>query len=233
MPTTTIDRPRVQTTNGGPPGRLSLTPVRRRRQRSWILAGVIAMVVGAAGMSAVVGQFGHRESVLVLADSIGAGHVLQASDLSTADVSNDSGITFVDATTEQSVIGRPVAVPLAAGTPLVQSDLGAPLVTDPNAAVVAVLVKSGQAPPALAPGDRVEVVQVATSSGSATTTTPVGAAPVLSGPVTATVIAIDQPTDSAADGTIISLQLPVSDATAVAQAAASGGVSLIALPPGS
>jgi hypothetical protein len=70
--------------------------------------------------------------------------------------------------------------------------------------------------------------------GTATSTSPTArpiALPLAA--ITATVIGVDSPTDTATVGTVISLRLSADDAPSVARAAAAGAISLILIAPGS
>ena len=227
----TTQRPAVLPSTNGGTGRDPLVPIRRRRQRTWILAGVLLAIVGALGMVEVVTSLGGRVSALRLAHDVPAGHVLQASDLETYDVSQDTGLSLVTATQETSVVGRHLAVSVVSGAPLVWSDLGSGSVAAPGFAVVGVLVKPGQYPPTLAAGDHVQVVSAQT--GSATGLSNPGATPQLP-PLEATVLSVTQPSSSdTSTGSVVTLQVDQTYAAAVAAAGASGALSLVVLPPGS
>lgn len=233
MATTTppTQRPSLLHSGNGAGVRDPLVPVRRRRQRTWILAGVLLAAVGALGMVEVVTSLGGRVTALRMAHDVPAGHVLQASDMQTYDVSQDTGLNLITATQETSIVGRPLSVSIPAGAPLVWSDLGSGTLTPSGSSVAAVLVKAGQYPPALAAGDRVQVVSVSTgAAGGPINATP---GPPLPPSLTATVLAVDQPSSSVTDATVVTLRVDQSYAAAVAAAGASGTVSLIVVPPGS
>lgn len=208
-----------------------LQPRPRRLRVPMLILGLLLVLGCAVGFAAVVTQVGRQHQVLVLADTVAVGHVLTASDLRLATVSQGtSGIDFIDAGEQSSVVGRSVAVALPAGAPLVPSDLGSPMPAQ-GEAVVAVLVKPGQAPPALAPGASVWIV-ITGGSGNAPaagSSTPI---PTLA-PVAAVVTAVDTPTNQVTQGEIVSLQLPAADVQAVSTASAGGQVSLALVAPGS
>jgi Flp pilus assembly protein CpaB len=238
MPTlTTVPRRRGVHVGGNgahlaDPGSPRLAPTRRRSTTAIVLA--VLCIAGGALAGVVAFKAGsNRQSVLAASHALAAGHVLQASDLRVVDISTDGGLALVLAADEESVIGRPVGVPVAAGAPVSASELGSEPAAGPGQAVLGVLCKAGQYPPSLAPGDRVELVDsagaVATAGqGSAATGTAAPAVPML----TATVIGVDSPSDTATVGMIISLRLSAADAPSVARAAAAGTVSLILISPG-
>ena len=75
-----------------------------------------------------------------------------------------SGLDAVLVGEESSVVGRRVAVPLVAGAVLTSSEVGNAPPVGSGSDVVAVGLKAGSYPPDLAPGDRVQVVPVASSA---------------------------------------------------------------------
>jgi len=210
-----------------------LRPRPRRIRVPLAILGLLLVVACALGFGTVLTQVGRQYQVLVLSHPVDAGDVITASDLGLATVSTGtSGIAFITVAKESTVIGRPAAAAMPEGAPLIAADLGS-LPPPAGQAVVAVLIKPGDAPPSLAPGAAVWVViatpQTQSSTGGASSpATPATA------PVAATVTAVDTPSDSAiTQGVIVSLSLPTSDVQTVTTAAAAGNVSLALVPPGS
>ena len=218
-----------------PPQTLArLRPRARRIRIPLAILGLLLVVACALGFGTILTQVGQQYQVLVLSHPLQVGDVISASDLGLATVSTGtSGIAFITAGNESTVIGRPAAVAMPAGAPLIAADLGSvpPLA---GQAVVAVLIKPGDAPPSLAPGAAVWVVITTPetqSTGLAPSANPAATAPA---PVSATVTAVDTPSDSAiTQGVIVSLSLPASDVQTVTTAAAAGNISLALVPPGS
>ena len=208
-----------------------LRPRPRRIRLPLAILGLLLVVACALGFGTILTQVGQQYQVLVLSHPVDVGDVITASDLGLATVSTGtSGISFITAANESTVIGRPAAVAMPAGAPLIAADLGS-LPPAAGQAVVAVLIKPGDAPPSLAPGAAVWVVITTPqtqSTGLSPSSTPATA------PVAATVTAVDTPSDSAiTQGVIVSLSLPTSDVQTVTTAAAGGNVSLALVPPGS
>ena len=232
-PATLQKRPRVHADGNGvhrTEAGARLVPASRRRSTPAIILAVLSIAGGAlAGVLAYKASSG-RHSVLAASHAIAAGHVIQATDLSVVDVSSDAGLTLVSATDEDSVLGRPAGVPIAAGAPLTRSEVGSVPAASAGEAIVGVLCKAGQYPPSLASGDTVEIIDTGASGLGAAAGAPTTGSE--SPPLEATVIGVDAPTDTATVGTIISLRLSTSDAPAVSRAAAAGRVSLILVPPG-
>jgi hypothetical protein len=200
-------------------------PIRPRRQLSVVIVGVFLVLAGALAFTDASLHLGSRQDVLVTAKSLAAGAVLNPSDLTTAAISGGSGVAFVTTDEEQSVIGRPLSVPVAAGVPITTGEVGAPSSVVAGSDIVAVLVKPGAFPPALSPGAKVEVVPVP-PTGSLT-------APSSTKPVRATVLSIGTAPSDTNGGTVIGLQVASSDAATVAQLAAAGEASLVQLGSGS
>ena len=200
----------------------------RRRQVPWIVLGVF-LVVGFALMFAVVSlRASNTTRVLALTRSVSAGHVLHAGDLREVRVSAGSGLASVPATSESSVVGRPVAVPLAAGALLTPNALGTARSLTTGQAVVGLALKPGQFPPGLTSGDHVRVVD--TSGASAGTSSSSARAPV----APATGIVLAAMASSSGDGSIVvSLRVADGDANGVALLTSAGHASLVLVPAGS
>ena len=232
-PTRSPRRAQVQVDGNGAHRAEPFTPrlTRAPRQRSTvaIIVAVLAVAGGAlAGVVAYKAGSG-RQSVLAASQQITAGHVLQPSDLRVVDVSTDGGLSLVPATDEDSVIGRPVGVPVSAGSPLTTGDLSPVPAVGPGEALVGVLCKAGQYPPSIAPGDTVEVIDGSATGQSSSSVVPVEPQ---AAPLEATVISVDAPTDTATVGTVITLRMPADAAPSVSREATAGRISLIVVHPG-
>jgi hypothetical protein len=166
-------------------------------------------------------HLGSREEVLVVAQPVSAGQILAAGDLRPARVATGSGLDVVLAGDESSVIGRRVAVPLVAGSLLTGTEVGNAPPVGSGSDVVAVGLKAGAYPPDLAPGDRVQVVPVTSSSDGSRATITSGS------PVGAIVLAVELGSADSDSPTVFSLQVSTSNAGEVASLAAAGQASLI------
>ena len=177
-------------------------------------------------------HLGSREEVLVVAQPVSAGQVLTGADLGTARVSTGSGLQVVVAGEEAGVVGRRAAVPLVAGALLTEAEVGSAPPVGSGSDEVAVGLKAGAYPPDLAPGDRVEVVPVVSSTGpagSGTSATGSGTAAVSGSPVHATVLGVDTAPAASSGPTVVSLEVASRDAEEVASWAAAGEASLVEL----
>lgn len=220
------DLPPVTGHRIGPAGprQVRAKPVRRRRHVPWIVLGATLAAFCGLGVGVLVSDVGNQHQVLVASHAMPAGHVFTPGDFRFASIS-ESGVEVLNASDENTVIGRTAAVAIASGAPLVAGDIGAPDLAA-GTIIVAVLCKPGQFPPSLAPGQHVQVlVPGATAAGG-----PPGVMP--PSPATAVVVAIEGPSDAAITGTVVTLQVDQADAAAIAQAGADGHVSLLVVGAG-
>jgi Flp pilus assembly protein CpaB len=150
---------------------------RPRRQAPLVALGVLLVLGCALAFADASVHLGTREQVLVVAQPVSAGQVLTASDLRAVRVSTGSGLDVVSVDQEATVVGRRVAVPLVAGSLLAPTEVSSAPAVGSGSDVVAVGLKPGAYPPEVAPGDRVQVVPVtSTSSGTNTASTTSGSA---------------------------------------------------------
>lgn len=204
------------------------SPVLRRRQVPWIVAGVV-LVVGCAlafGLASI--RAAGDEQVLAVARPVPAGQVLQAADFRVVRVAPSAGVRPVVVTAEAGMVGRPAAVALVPGTLLTPADVGTPPPGIAGMAVVAMALKAGAYPPSLGAGARVEVVPVGTNTSGA-------AAPVTGQlrPVQAVVVDVEAAPGGSSVDAVVSLQVDPADAAEVAQLGAAGQAVLVQLPAGS
>lgn len=191
-----------------------------------MVVGVLLVLGCALAFTDASVHLGSREEVLVVARPVSAGQVLTAADLRAARVSTGSGLDVVLVGGEPSVIGRRAAVPLVAGSLLSATEVGSAPPVGSGSDEVAVGLKAGAFPPDLAPGDRVQVVPVASTSGGGTGSVTSGS------PVDATVLGVDAAPPASGSPTVFSLQVARADADEVASLAAAGEASLIEVGAG-
>jgi hypothetical protein len=197
----------------------------RRRQLPLVVVGVLLVLGCALAFTDASLHLGSREEVLVVAQPVAAGQVLTGGDLRASRVSTGSGLDVVRSGEEATVLGRRAAVPLVAGSLLTTSEVGSAPPVGSGFDVVAVGLKAGAYPPELAPGDRVQVVPVTSSSSGGA-----GTASVATGsPVGATVVSIAPAPSGSGAPTVFSLQVSKADADEVASLAAAGQASLVEL----
>lgn len=192
-----------------------------RRQAPLVVVGVL-LVLGCALVFAEVSlRTGGGQEVLVVARPLSAGQLVSASDLRAVRLSAAGPVASVPAAEEPAVVGQPAAVALAAGSVLTRAELGAGAGVGAGFDVVALALKPGAYPPQLAPGARVQVVPVASSAGSASTT------PTGSSPVAATVLAVQAASPTSGAPAVLTLEVARAEAAEVAALAAAGEVALL------
>ena len=217
----TLNGTTTRPASGPSMARPSLAPHSNRR-RSWVLAGM-ALVIGFTLVFATASlRLGGRQSVLAVARSVPPGHVLGAADLTQVRVAVDGGLRVVPASERRSVLGRPAAVALVAGSLLSPDQLGASSALPPGQAVVGVALKAGQFPSALAAGARVRVLDTG-SGASIASWAAVGV------PAASSATVVDVQASDMTDASVVSLQLAAADADRVAVAASAGRVALVQL----
>ena len=207
----TRSRPSMSGKSVAPPDALQQSAKSSRKQRVPEMAIGIALVIGGALGSLVLFQSA-TNTITVVSTShlLSRGHVVTTSDLVAMELSEQSGKIFVKASDAQSLVGKSMAIDVGPSTPIQPSMLQ---IRDPLAsgeAITSTAVEVGDFPPALADGDRVQLVFATdNSSGGALP-------PVLYGQVV-TVWSIVQP-DNSLGAAVITLRGPIDLALAIAGA---------------
>jgi Flp pilus assembly protein CpaB len=202
---------------------LSLTSAKRRRP-SWVVTGValvaLAALVGAWTFSTTTSTM----RVLVAARNLSPGDQVGTADLRVVELGHTNAVRAISPAEEDLVVGRSARGPIPAGTVL-NTDLfvDRDRVVPAGSVVVGAALSAGATPTSrLSTGDRVTLVAVTKTSGSASDDT--GAATVLTA---GTVWSVEAPTTSGgSSGWWVSLLVPTTAQTAVAQAAADGRLRL-------
>lgn len=216
-------------TDGPPRLRLGATPP--RRSLPWVTLGVLLIAGFALASVLAWQQLGQHRAVLAVVRPVAAGHAIGADDLQVVHLASDGPVQPVAAADQPGVLGRPAAVALLAGTLLTTAALGPPATLAADQAVVAVALKPGQFPTALAAGTHVLVADTGSAGGGAAATTPAGGVSAGSALVDSAVVVDLQPPGEGGEAAVVSLRLPARDATLVAAASAAERVALIQLPP--
>ena len=204
-------RPSVNGNSIAPPDVLKKSARSPRKQRVPEMAIGIALVIGGALGSLLLFQSATNTITVVSASHfLPRGHVIAPSDLLAMELSEQSGRAFVKATDAQSLVGKSMAIDVDPSTPIHRSMLQ---IRDPltvGEALTSAAVDVGDFPPALADGDRVQVVVAPdiTSGGALP--------PALYGQIV-TVWSIVQP-DNSLSAAVITMRGPVDLALAIAGA---------------
>jgi len=193
-----------------------------------VALGVLLVVGSALTFYAISNRLSAHRQILAVTHAVTVGEVFGAGDFTFVTVSVDTGgLQFISQADESTVIGRQAAVPIPAGAPLVQQDIGPPAPAS-GLATIGVLCKPGQYPPSLAAGDHVDVIDSGVPTGVSGGSS---SSPTTSAPIAAVVTAVDAPADTATNGEVVSLQVSAVDVAAVARAAAAGTASLVLVAP--
>ncbi|WP_370380682.1 hypothetical protein [Catenulispora sp. GAS73] len=188
--------------------------------------GVVVCSIGAVVASHVLDP---RTAVLVVMKPVAVGQVITVADLGTAPVTLARGVDVIPTAQASSVIGRPAALPLAAGALLGDADVGPAVFPPAGQAVAAVALKAGMYPLRLVAGDKVQVVLPPQQPALAGPAPATQAAPPQ--PLVATVTAIGRPDTQGA--TVANLLMDSDGAAKVAAASTSmSGVAVTLLPAG-
>ena len=192
-----------------------------QRNRSRVAAGALILVVCTLAAVVVYGRVGDRRAVLAVARAVDVGETVEAGDLRVVHVSTDPGLQTIPATQRSRVLGQPAAVRLMPGSLLSPAEIGEGATLPAGMALVGAVLKPGQFPLGLAPGDTVALVATPASGAGVAVT-----ADSVAEPPTATVVAVDRAAD-ATGNTTVSLQLPANAASLIAGAGAAGRLNLV------
>ncbi len=216
--TDTIPQP-SPSANGSAPSPVSLASPKHRRP-SWVVAGVTLVAVAALLGAWVFAATSDTMRVMVAGRDVAPGELITPADLRVVELGRSGSVRAIQPDQQDLIVGQAARGPIPAGTVL-NTDLFADreqVVPDGEVVVGAALV-AGAAPTAgLAAGDRVNVLGVVKSTGAVIDGQP--EAIVLT---TGTVWSVQQPaTGGGSAGWWVSLLIPETSQTAVAQAAADG-----------
>lgn len=191
------------------------------RNRSRLVAGLIAITFSCLLASVVYGDLNNRSEVLVLSHSVEQGHIISTSDLTTSEVSLAANVRSLAPGQRSTLIGQKASTRLEAGTML------SPDLVDPvnqmtiGTATAAALMKPGQYPASMKVGDRVRLITPAPSTAPIDGFTP----PLIDGSVTS----IDRASE-ASGAASVSFIIPEQFANAVASSGATGSLAAVVLP---
>ncbi len=136
-------------------------PMLKRRQPRWILAGVLALALGALGSVLVWTRVADTSTVLRLTQTVHRGHVLTAQDLSPVSVGRLGDVATVSSEEIGSVVGQQVRIDVAEGSLLTPQALGRPELA-PDTAVVGLRLDEGRVPRVpIEPGTPILLVEAA------------------------------------------------------------------------
>jgi len=195
-----------------------VAPLRTRRRPAVLAAGVALVALGALGAAYLTQTAGGTVAVVAVVRDVAPGEVVQAADLTIADISTDPALSPVPADRLSSVIGQRTAVALTAGSLLTDAAVATTVVPTQGRSLVGVALAAAQLPAEpLQPGDRVRIVDTPTVQGEPPTTSPAT--------ITGEVASAVGPDDTGL--TVVNVTVPSRQAADLAARVATGRVALV------
>ena len=196
----------------------AVAPPRTRRRTGVLAAGVALVALGALGAAYLTQTVGGTVAVVAVVRDVAPGQVVQAADLTIADINTDPALSPVPADRLPSVIGQRAAAALTAGSLLTDAAVTSTVVPPQGRSLVGVALTVAQLPAEpLHAGDRVRIVDTPTTQGEPPTTSPA----TIAGEVMSAV----GPDDTGL--TVVNVTVPAAQAADLAARVATGRVALV------
>jgi hypothetical protein len=128
---------------GAPP---AVAPPRTRRRRGVLAAGVALVALGALGAAYLTETAGGTVAVIAVVRDVAPGQVVQAADLTIADINTHPALSPVPADRLQSMIGHRAAAALTAGSLLTDAAVTSTVVPAQGRSLVGVALTAAQLP---------------------------------------------------------------------------------------
>ncbi|QLQ14405.1 MAG: flagellar biosynthesis protein FlgA [Micropruina sp.] len=190
-------------------------PVRARRNVRWIVAGVIAVCLGALGSAYLYVSVAQAHSVVRVNRTIYRGETVTATDLGSVSLGSAVGIETVPVESAADLVGKTALIDLPGGSLIVPGAVGDAVVA-PNAARVGLRLAAGRLPvSALPAGTPVLLVPLAKDSQTA----PEGAS-VVAQVATAPTVLVD-------GSSVLDVSVPAAEAERIARLAAAELVVMV------
>lgn len=212
--TNTATRP--ETTPPVPSPARSAPPPKVRRRPGGILLAVVLAAAGAVGAGVAWSATSNAQVVLVAAQTIPRGTVIDADDLRRVRVGAGNGLDAMSGDEATTVVGKRAALDIAVGSSISPDAVTDALVPPTGQSVVAVPLTTEPGTP-LAPGDKVRVVVTPTTPEAE----PGGLPDFADGEVVTVHVA------PASKQTVVDVQLPHDDALTLVGGLATGTAQLI------
>jgi hypothetical protein len=192
-------------------------PTGRRRSRLTVTLLLAVALLGGLAFYGLWSSAGDREPVVAVAQRVNAGETIESSDLTEAQVADDSALSPVSASELDDLVGQQAAVDLVPGSLVTSEQVTDQVVPEAGQAVVPLPVKPGQLPGTpLYPGDQVLVVDTPMENDSPPRTPPT--------PTEATVVGVVY--DEVAGITVVDLAVDEADAPLLAARGQTGRVAV-------
>ena len=216
----TLERPRVQ------------PAVARQRRPLRALALVMVAALCAGGFALMFSRAGQRQPVLVIARTVPTGVAISGDDLTVVRLSADSRLHPIPVSARAKVVGHTANSTLVAGTVLTESHFGERAGPKQGESIVAVQLKGARgAPPSVSPGDRVQIVLVA-SGADASRADPASSQKLGTVMGEGRVLAVDRPRSSSDNAATVSLIVAETLAPTVSGAASAERLTLVVVGRG-
>ncbi|WP_170134244.1 SAF domain-containing protein [Murinocardiopsis flavida] len=211
-----------------------------RRRWRWLAAGALLIACGGAAGAWASLHGEQRVPVATAVSDLPAGHVLTAEDVRVVPMAGAESLDLVDA--RDGAVGKPLAVPLRANTPIAEAALGGAAFPGEGEAVVAAEVAPGVLPGAAVEGASVAAIITDTPTEAASPSAPPdeegaegeqGTAPPPGRSIEARVHAIDAA--EAGQGrapVVVEVVVAAEDAEALARAAGAEQLRFAVVPSG-
>ena len=192
-------------------------PPSLRRRPVYLVAGLLALAVGALLAAWLFARLGNAHPVLAVRDGVARGEVIAAADLMTVSINADPALRVVPAAQRENVIGQRATSDLPAGGLVVAGSFATTTVPAVGQSLVGVWLTAGQLPGIeLRPGDRVRAVTTPRAQDDAPTTTPAA--------LPAVVVA----TEASPDGhTLVTVSVPEASAARLSAMVATARIALV------
>ena len=193
-------------------------PPKLRRRPILVAASVIAVCLGGLLGAFAWTATSNTRSVVAVRAPVERGALIGRQDLMTVQVGLDPALTPVPASDVETLVGQRAAVDMAAGTLVTRAQISTAVLPPRATSVVGVSLPAALLPgEPLVTGDRIRVVATPGAGGD-----------ILDGPpvtISATVVGLHPDPDTGA--TVVSVQVPESQAAELAARAATGNVAIV------
>lgn len=194
----------------------------RRFSRRALTVSLLVVVLGGIFGYEAGREASDTHTVLVVARDVPVGTPISSSDLTTATISGDADVAYVDSSHQADVVGKTAKVGLVKGSLLTSGQLGTVSGIAKGQQLVALPLKPGQYPAQGAvAGQAVVIVDTPGSAGSSADGEPINA------------LIVDVDTmNPATQITVLDVSVDAAEAATVARLASTGNLAVILLPAG-
>lgn len=203
-------------------GAIPRSAARLRRIDLRVAVGVLLMLLAVVGAMAIVSKARDRVPVLVAANSVEQGDVIEAADLRIESISASGGVTYLPEDRRTAVVGKVAAERLWPGKLLSSASVSDSADLPAGYVAMSLALETERAAGGeLRSGDRVAVIASPSSDRPESTTTILF--------TSIPVLAVREADTAEGGGVIVTLRMRLEEARSLAQARAQGSVDLVLL----